>query len=164
VPWYKRAFARRLLSRVVGVKRIVGIPDLSVIWVIFFVLLLVFLLNALLFQPVLRVMNARQSAVKAARSLADKAATDARQAGDAFDEKTRAARQEIARQMDETRRAAEAERTRLLDEAHAQAHSTMASATQQLGADAAEARQRIDRESAELAHLIADRVLGRQTT
>jgi F-type H+-transporting ATPase subunit b len=142
----------------------VGIPDLSVIWVIVFVLLLTFLLNSLLFQPVLRVINARQSAVKAARDLAEKAATDAKHAGDAFDDKTRAARQEIARQMDETRRAAEAERARLLDEAHAQAQSAMASATEQLGADVADARQRIDRESAELAHLIADRVLGRQTT
>jgi F-type H+-transporting ATPase subunit b len=142
----------------------VGLPDLSVLWVIFFFLLLVVLMRQLLFNPLLRVMNARQSAVKSARDLADKAAADATKATEAFDEKTAAARQDIARQMDEARRAAEAERTRLLEDAHAQAHATIAAATTQLTADANEARQRIDRDSSELAHAIADRVLGRQTT
>jgi F-type H+-transporting ATPase subunit b len=142
----------------------VGIPDLSVVWVIFFVLLLTFLLNQLLFQPLLRVMNARQSAVKSARDLAARAAVDATKATEAFDEKTRAARQELARKMEEARRGAEAERARLLEEAHAQALGTIADATRQLSADAAEARQRIDHDSTELAHAIADRVLGRQTT
>jgi F-type H+-transporting ATPase subunit b len=145
-------------------RRTVGIPDLSVLWVIFFVLLLTFLLNQLLFKPLVRVMNARQSAVKSARNLADKAAADATRATEAFDEKTHAARQELARQMEEARRGAEAERTRLLEDAHAQAHGTIAEATRQLTADAADARQRIDRDSTELAHVIADRVLGRQTT
>lgn len=141
-----------------------GLPDLSVVWVIFFVLLLTVLMNQLLFKPLVRVMDARQSAVKSARDLADKAAGDAAKATDAFDQKTRAAREEIARKMDEARRAADAERARLLDEAHAQAQTAIANATAQLSADAAEARARIDRESTELAHAIADRVLGRQTT
>jgi F-type H+-transporting ATPase subunit b len=151
--------SRRRLER-----RIVGIPDLSVVWVIFFVLLLTFLMNQFLFKPLLRVMNARQSAVKSARSLADKAAADAAKATDAFDEKTRAARQALARQMEEARRGAEAERARLLEDAHTQVHGTIAEATRQLTADAADARERIDRDSTELAHALADRVLGRQTT
>jgi len=145
-------------------RRTVGIPDLSVVWVIFFVLLLTFLLNQLLFKPLVRVMNARQSAVTSARTLASKAAADATKATEAFDEKTRAARQELGRQMEEARRAAEAERTRLLEDAQAQAHGTIAEATRQLTADAADAKPRIDRDSTELAHVIADRVLGRQTT
>jgi F-type H+-transporting ATPase subunit b len=142
----------------------VGIPDLSVIWVIFFVLLLTFLMNQLLFKPLVRVMTARQSAVKSARSLADKAAAEATKVSETFDEKTRAARQEIARGMEEARRAAEVERARLLEDAHAQAHGTIADATRQLAADAADAKLRIDRDSTELAHTLADRVLGRQTT
>ena len=141
-----------------------GLPDLSVLWVIFFVLLLTFLLSRLLFKPLLAVMHARQSAVKSARDLADKAAADATSATEAFEQKTREARQQIARQMEEARRAAETERARLLEDAHAQAHSTIAAATTQLTADANEARQRIERDSTDLAHVIADRVLGRQTT
>jgi F-type H+-transporting ATPase subunit b len=142
----------------------VGLPDLSVLWVIAFVLLLTFLLSTLLFKPLLAVMNARQLAVKSARDLADKAAGDATKATEAFEQKTGEARQALGKQMEEARRAAEAERTRLLDEAHAEAHGTIAAATTQLTAEANEARQRIDRDSTELAHAIADRVLGRQTT
>jgi len=145
-------------------RRTVGIPDLSVVWVIFFVLLLTFLMNQLLFKPLVRVMNARQSAVKSARNLADKAASDATKATEAFDEKTQAARLELARQMEQARRVAEDERARLLADAQAQAHGTIAEATKQLTAEAADARQRIDRDSTELAHAIAERVLGRQTT
>ena len=141
-----------------------GLPDYSVIWVIVFVLLLIVLMQQLLFNPLLRVMNARESAVKSARDLADKAAADAASATETFEQKTRAARQEIARQMDEARRAAETERARLLEDAHAQAHGTIAAATTQLMADANDARQRLGRDSTELAHAIADRVLGRQTT
>jgi F-type H+-transporting ATPase subunit b len=140
------------------------LPDLSVLWVIFFVLLLTFLLNQLLFKPLVRVIDARQSAVKAARDLADKAASDAQKAMAEFDAKTRAARQEIAGQMEETRRAAEAERVALVDSAHKQAQVTLAGAAAQLSGEVADARQRIERESGDLAHLIANRVLGRQTT
>jgi F-type H+-transporting ATPase subunit b len=140
------------------------LPDLSVIWVIFFVLLLTFLLNQLLFRPVIRVIDARHSAAKTARDLADQAASEAQKATAEFDAKTRAARQEIARQMEETRRAAEAERASLVDAAHKQTEVTLAGAAAQLSAEVAEARQRIERETGELAHLIANRVLGRQTT
>ena len=141
-----------------------GIPDLSVVWVIFFVLLLTFLMNQLLFKPLVRVMTARQSAVKAARNLADRAAADATKATEAFDEKTHAARLELAGQMEQARRAAEDERARLLADAQAQAHGAIAEGTRQLTAEAADARQRIDRDSTELARAIAERVLGRQTT
>ena len=141
-----------------------GLPDLSVIWVIFFVLLLTFLLSRLLFKPLLAVMHARESAVKSARDLANKAAADATTATEAFEQKTLEARQEIARKMEEARRAAEAERARLLEDAHAQAHGTIAAATAQLTNEANDARQRIARDSTDLAHAIVDRVLGRQTT
>ena len=43
------------------------IPDLSVFWVIFFVLLLTLLLNQLLFKPIVRVIGAREGAVRDAR-------------------------------------------------------------------------------------------------
>jgi F-type H+-transporting ATPase subunit b len=140
------------------------LPDLSVIWVIFFVLLLTFLLNRLLFRPLVRVMDARQAAAKAARDLADQAASDAKNATAEFDARTRVARQEIARQMEETRRAAEAERVALVAAAHQQTEITLAGAAAQLSGEVADARQRIERESGELAQLIANRVLGRQTT
>ena len=40
------------------------LPDLSVLWVIFFVLVLTVLLNRLLFKPLLRVMGEREHAIR----------------------------------------------------------------------------------------------------
>ena len=75
-PWYKLSFVRAA-SRP-ALRRSCVIPDLSVLWVIFFVLLLATILNGLLFKPLIRVMAAREAAVASARQLAERAATQAR--------------------------------------------------------------------------------------
>ena len=50
------------------------LPDLSVLWVIFFVLLLTVIMQQLFFKPVLRVMQAREDASSSARALAERSA------------------------------------------------------------------------------------------
>ena len=60
------------------------IPDLSVLWVIFFVLLITTLLNLLLFKPLLAVKGKREGAVKSARALAESAA-EPKQAAEEFE-------------------------------------------------------------------------------
>ena len=136
------------------------IPDLSVLWVIVFVLLLATILNQLLFKPLLRVMAAREAAVASARQLAERAAAQAREASDEFDARTRGARAEVYRQMDEARRAALDHRTELLTETRQQADASIADATARLRAEAAEARARLDRDADILATTIVERVLG----
>ena len=136
------------------------IPDLSVLWVIVFVLLLATILNQLLFKPLLRVMAAREAAIAAARQLAERAAAQAREASDEFDARTRGARAEVYRQMDEARRAALDHRTELLAETRQQADASIADATARLRAEAAEARARLDRDADILATTIVERVLG----
>ena len=91
------------------------IPDLSVLWVIFFVLLIATILNVLLFKPVLAVMQQRQGAIASARELAETASAKARQASEQFETRTRGARAEVYAQMDAARRQAEARRAELLD-------------------------------------------------
>jgi F-type H+-transporting ATPase subunit b len=136
------------------------IPDLSVLWVIVFVLLLATILNQLLFKPLVRVMAAREAAVASARQLAVRAATQARQASDEFDARTREARADVYRQMDDARRAALERRTELLAETRQQAEATIADATARVRAEAAEARARLDRDADVLATTIVERVLG----
>ena len=68
------------------------IPDLSVLWVIFFVLLAVWVVNRLLLKPLLRVMHEREHAAASARALAEKAAADAAAAAADFEARTNAAR------------------------------------------------------------------------
>ncbi len=127
------------------------LPDLSVLWVIFFVLLLTLLLNQLLFKPIIRVIKARSGAVQDARTLADSAN---RQAGDAlreFEGRTRAARAEVHQQMEATRRAAEEQRAQIVAEAHSR-----------LEQETAAARARIEDDADAIANSIAQRILGRQ--
>ena len=137
------------------------IPDLSVLWVIFFVLLITTLVNVLLFKPLLAVMQKREGAVKSARDLAESAAARAEQASTEFEARTKAARDEVYQQMDAARRTAEAQRTTLLDAAREQAAAQAARAAAELEAETAAARARIDRDVEGLAETIATRVLGR---
>jgi len=82
------------------------LPDLSVLWVVFFVLLLALILDRLFFRPLLGVIKQRESAAASAKALADQAAAEARRATEEFDRQTSAARTEVYKQMDEMRRAA----------------------------------------------------------
>ena len=50
------------------------IPDISTLWVVFFLLLCTVLLNTLIFQPVLKIIDQRTAAVRGARELAESAA------------------------------------------------------------------------------------------
>jgi F-type H+-transporting ATPase subunit b len=138
------------------------IPDLvSVLFVISIVLVCVFVLNALIFKPVLRVTEARLGAVREATMMAATAATRAASASAEYDTTLTAARTEVYRQMDDTRRAALDRRAALLDETKRQVETEIADATVRVTSEAAEARARIDREAGVLAGAIVDRVLGR---
>ena len=96
-------------------------PDLSVLWVIFFVLVLTILLDRLLLRPLQRVMHQREEATRSARALAERSAQEAREAAAEFERKTTAARADVYRQMDDMRRTALAERTEILAQTRAQA-------------------------------------------
>src|SRR5688572_10966202 len=82
------------------------LPDLSVLWVIFFLLVLTVVLDRLLFRPIQRVIREREMAARSARELAERSAREAAAAASEFEHKTSAARAEVYRQMDEVRRAA----------------------------------------------------------
>jgi F-type H+-transporting ATPase subunit b len=140
------------------------LPDLSVLWVIFFVLLLTTLLDRLLFRPVLRVMEERARATRSARELAERSANEARLASAEFDRKTTEARAELYRQMDEMRRAATSERAEILSRTRAEAESEIAAATAKLAAEADEARRRLDADAEALGAAVAERILGRRAS
>jgi F0F1-type ATP synthase membrane subunit b/b' len=91
------------------------LPDLSVLWVVFFVLLLALILDRLFFRPLLGAIKQREGAAASAKALADQAAAEARRATDEFDRQTSAARADVYKQMDEMRRAAMEDRAALVD-------------------------------------------------
>jgi F-type H+-transporting ATPase subunit b len=137
------------------------IPDITVLWVIFLVLLTVYLLNTLVFQPILRVIEARLKAVSDARDLAESAAERARQAAAEYDEKLGVARAAVYHQMDDKRRVALEKRAALVGETKAIIENELKDATGRVEQQAAAARASLDREADALAGAIVARVLGR---
>ena len=137
------------------------IPDITTLWVIGFVLLTVFLVNTLIFKPILAVIEARLKAVSDARDLAHTAADRARAASTEYNEKLGAARSDVYREMDEKRRAALAARAAVLGEAKATVERELTEATTRVRQEAAAARASLDREAETLAGAIVSRVLGR---
>lgn len=140
------------------------LPDLSVLWVIFFVLLLTIVLDRLLFKPVLRVMGEREGAIRSARELAERSAHEARRASAEFEKKTAEARGELYRQMDDMRRAAMNERAEIMSRTRAEAESEVTAASAKLAAEADEARRRLGAEADALGAAVAERILGRKAS
>lgn len=137
------------------------IPDSTVFWVIGFLLLTTYLLNTLIFQPILKVISARNKAVTDARDLAQSAGDRATAATTEFTQKLNAARSEVYRQMDDTRRAALDKRSALLAQTRSTAERELTEATSRVTQQATEARATLDREAEALAGAIVSRVLGR---
>ena len=137
------------------------IPDISVLWVIAFLLLTVYLLNRLIFQPILKVTEARSTAITDARDLAHSAAERAAAAMNEYTQKLNAARVEVYRQMDDKRRAALEKRSVLIRETSAIVERELSEATIRVKQQATDARATLDREAEALAGAIVARVLGR---
>ena len=137
------------------------IPDSTALWVIFFLLLTTFLLNTLIFQPIMKVIEARNKAVSDARDLAQSASDRATAANTEYNQQLNAARSEVYRQMDEKRRAAMDKRAQLLGETRAVVERELSDATTRVKQQATEARATLDRDADNLAGAIVSRVLGR---
>lgn len=137
------------------------LPDLSVLWVIAFVLLLTVVLQQLFFKPLLRVMHAREDAVTSARALAERSAAEARRASEEFDAKTTAARAAFYRELDEMKQRGQQERAAMLDAAREQADRELDVARTTLAAETAEARAQLQHDARAIGQQIADRLAGR---
>ena len=140
------------------------LPDSSVIWVIIFVLLMVFVLNRLLFRPVLKIMEERERAIRSAKELAERSASEARAATAEFERKIAAARAEIYRQTDEMRRIALAERADIVARTRTEAEAEIAAAAATLKAESDEARRTLSAEAEALGAAVAERILGRKAS
>jgi F-type H+-transporting ATPase subunit b len=137
------------------------IPDLSALWVIALLLTCTFLLNTLIFKPILQVIDARLKAVSDARALAQSAADRATAATTEYTKTLNAARSDVYRQMDDTRRTALDRRAALLADTRATVERELSDATRRVQDQAAEARASLDREADQMAGAIVSRVLGR---
>ena len=136
-------------------------PDITTLWVVGFLLLCTFLLNTMVFQPILRIIDARATAVRGAKELAESAAHKATVAAAEYDQKLNAARGEVYRQMDDMRKSALDKRAALLASTRATVEQEMKTAAASVQQESKEARAALDRDAANLAGAIVSRVLGR---
>ena len=137
------------------------IPDLSVLWVIALLLVCVFVLNTLIFKPILAMSESRAKAVRDARELAASAAQKAAEASATFDRTLSTARAEVYGQMDEARRGALAKRATIMASTKQETERALQDATSRLATQATAARTSLERDAAALAGDIVGRVLGR---
>jgi F-type H+-transporting ATPase subunit b len=135
--------------------------DITTLWVVFFLLLCTFLLNTLIFKPILRVIDQRATAVRGARELAESASSKAAAAAAEYDTELNAARAELYKQIDDTRRAALDKRAALLAGTRQSVERETQSATARVSQESAEARAALDRDASDLANAIVTRVLDR---
>jgi F-type H+-transporting ATPase subunit b len=142
------------------IKRLLT-PDITTLWVVGFLLLCTYLLNTLVFQPILRIIEARATAVRSAKELAESAAQKASTAAAEYDQKVNIARAEVYRQMDEMRKAALDKRAELLASTRATVEEDLRVATKRVQQESEEARAALDRDASNLAGAIVSRVLGR---
>jgi F-type H+-transporting ATPase subunit b len=140
------------------------LPDLSVVWVIFFLLVLTVILDRLLFRPIQRVIQEREAAGRSARELAERSAREAAAATAEFEAKTSAARSEVYRQMDDVLRVARQARADLLAATRSEAEREIAAASARLQAEADEARRRLQADAETLGAAAAERILGRKAS
>jgi F-type H+-transporting ATPase subunit b len=140
------------------------IPDLSVVWIILFVLLLTVLLDRLLLRPLTRVVAEREGVVRSARDLAAASHAKAQAAADEFEAKTRAARVDLYRQMDEKRRTALDRRAEIVAGTRRDVERSIADATERVHAHTTAARAQLERDAHTLASTIVERLLGRKAS
>lgn len=136
-------------------------PDGSLVFVLILFLVFVFVMNRLLFRPVSRILDQRQT-------LTTGAANDARAAARRYDSKlneyeatVRQARAESYHRLEQGRAAALEDRRRVVEAAKQQTAEEIARAKADIARQAAEARATLEADSRQIAENISRTVLGR---
>jgi len=136
-------------------------PDGSLVFVLILFLIFVFVLNRILFRPIGRVLDERQT-------LTEGAANEARAARHRYESKLaeyeatiRQARAESYRRSEQQRAAALDERRRLIEEAKQHANEEIGLARKEIESQVTAARAALESESRQIAERISRNVLGR---
>jgi F-type H+-transporting ATPase subunit b len=136
-------------------------PDGSLVFVLILFIILVFVLNRILFRPIGRVLDERQT-------LTEGAANEARAARRTYEARLadyeatiRQARAESYKHSEKERALAAEERRHLIDEAKLHAHEQIERGKQEIEQQVVLARAALESESRQIAERISRTVLGR---
>lgn len=136
-------------------------PDGSLIFVLVIFLFLVFVLNRILFRPIGRVLDERQTLTEGAANEARAARRTYEARLAEYEANIRQARAESYKRSEQERAVALEERRRLIDDSKQQAHEQIERAKQEIEQQVAQARKALESESRQIAERISRTVLGR---
>ena len=136
-------------------------PELSL-----FAIMVIFILNYLVvrkffLRPINDVLEARETETRSAEKLYEDALARLSEATAQTEAQLQTAKREAAAVREARRNEAAAHRQQLVERTNADAKQIVAEADQHLAGDVKVAREQIVRESDSLAHLAAERILGR---
>jgi F-type H+-transporting ATPase subunit b len=124
-------------------------------------LILMYLLNRLLFQPMLRILEERRERTEGRQEQAGRVDAEAEAVLAEYEKRILEAKTEADRVRADLIRKGEAERQKLLDAAGAEAEKTLAEIRARVRGEADEARRALQGEADRLAADAAERILGR---
>ena len=136
--------------------------NLSLFWVIAFVLVLAWTLERTLIKPLTRVMQEREQAIAPARALAESATQRAAAATREFEEKRAEARADIFKQMDKMRQDLLVHREDILQKARIEADAAFKEASTRLSAQTEDARAQLEHDAQALGIAVAEQMLDRK--
>ncbi|MEW6489435.1 MAG: F0F1 ATP synthase subunit B [Thermodesulfobacteriota bacterium] len=124
-------------------------------------LLLMYLLNRLLFRPMLRVLEERSDRTEGRRKQAAQLSSESQALWDDYQKRLQAAKADADRTRTQVIRQAEAQRDRLLEAASGEADKAVTQVRARLRAESEDARKALRAQVAPLATAVAQRILGR---
>ena len=136
-------------------------PNITIVIVFGLFIIFAFILNQILFKPIGKVLDERESHTEGAAAEARAAARQYQSRLANYEETIRQARAESYRKIEEQRKAALDERQQLIEAARAQADAEIAKGREQIGKEAAVARTQLESEARQIAEQISRTILGR---
>lgn len=136
-------------------------PNQTVIIQIVTFLILMFILNRVLFRPMLALLEERKQRTEGRRAQADQAQTDAKTMWEDYQAKLAAARSEAEAVRVELVKEGEAERQRITDAAMKEAEKTVSDLKAQVQQQGAAAKGALATEVDALSKMMAEKILGR---
>lgn len=135
--------------------------DFSLLIVVAIFIVLIYVLDALIFQPVTKVLDERERLTSGSSGDAQKLSHDYDQQLAQYEEKIRAARTESYKMLEAKRKTALDERAKKLSEAKQEVSEKIESSKKQLLQTSTQAKSRLESDSLQMAQSIASTLLKR---
>jgi len=140
---------------------LVLLPDIKVLLLMALFAALVLPMNALLFKPIFRVLDAREEKTAGTRKRADHLAAEAQTMIERYEQSIREVRQDAEDARKQTLAAARADGSATTASARGAAESEVSHAREEIATALDQARETLKTQSAALANEVAERALGR---